>query len=738
MKLTHKLRLLFFAVSTIPLFISSAIMLVMNYKATVEDIYSYYDTFVDNAASSVSAFFHEKTSVASTLSKNDHVVNHEWSDIEASMKAVVADGTFEKIILAFNDGTYHNTGGGNPHFDGKQTSDNKSPTAKLSSIAIRDYFKDIITNNKAEKNMSYVSEPVVSLSNGVRQIMVCQTLHKNGHLNGMIAGSVSWNLFAKELETLQKQAKDTFGAEVKFLIVNDQGNIVYHWDDSMMVRVKEENGTKISVTSSIAELPQSFTEYAQRMVARDESFTTVEYNLDKTRELFSFCPIDGTYMTLGIFIERAPLFAQVRSLLSFAVIWLVFVTVLVLIVSFAFSRNIVMPLSTIANSFGTLATGAGDLTVRLTSREGGNDVMARISSNFNNFLGKLGDIIRSIQSEAAQLGNVSSNLNDNVSRTKNAINDINQKTDVLSKNAINLSASIEETTSTVHEISKTIESLNYQIGNQANSVNESSAAIEEMVANIQSVSNNLGRASKTFTELKGASETGRNTMEGVIESVKETAQHSQQLLEANELIETIASQTNLLAMNAAIEAAHAGDAGKGFSVVADEIRKLAEDTSEQSKKIAEMLRVVVSNIGNVVDQSTDANTVFEDISGQIGNVNDLMSEISMSMNEQAEGSQQVLESLRTMQNTTTLILNGSTEMNTGASMVQNEMVNLRDFAYQVKEVTQNVSDRMEQISTSVDSVASLSGENNSLSDNLYPVHPSAHHRAFCCWLVTMM
>ena len=694
-------------------------MLVMNYKATVEDIYSYYDTFVDNAAASVSAFFHEKTSVASTLSKNDHVVNHEWTDIEASMKAVVADGTFEKIILAFNDGTYHNTGGGNPYFDGKQTSDNKSPNAKLSSIAIRDYFKDIITNNKAEKNMSYVSEPVVSLSNGVRQIMVCQTLHKNGHLNGMIAGSVSWNLFANELEVLQKQAKDTFGAEVKFLIVNDQGNIVYHWDDNMMVRVKEENGAKISVTSSVNELPQDFSEYAQKMVARDESFMTVEYKLDNTSELFSFCPVDGTYMTLGIFIERAPLFAKIRSQLSFAAIWLIFITVLVLIVSFAFSKNIVMPLSTIANSFGTLATGAGDLTVRLASKEGGNDVMARISSNFNNFLGKLGDIIRSIQSEAAQLGNVSSNLNDNVSRTKNAINDINQKTDVLSKNAINLSASIEETTSTVHEISKTIESLNYQIGNQANSVNESSAAIEEMVANIQSVSNNLGRASKTFTDLKGASETGRNTMDGVIESVKETAQHSQQLLEANELIETIASQTNLLAMNAAIEAAHAGDAGKGFSVVADEIRKLAEDTSEQSKKIAEMLRVVVSNIGNVVDQSTDANTVFEDISGQIGNVNDLMSEISMSMNEQAEGSQQVLESLRTMQNTTTLILNGSTEMNTGASMVQNEMVNLRDFAYQVKEVTQNVSDRMEQISTSVDSVSSLSSENNNLSDNLY-------------------
>ena len=582
-----------------------------------------------------------------------------------------------------------------------------------------DYFKDIVTNNKAEKNMSYVSEPVVSLSNGVRQIMICQTLHKNGHLNGMIAGSISFDLFAKELQTLQEQAQETFGTNVKFLIVNDQGNIVYHWDDNMLVHVKEENGSKISVTSSISDLPSNFVEYAQKMISREKNFGVVGYTLDNTKELFSFAPIDGTYMTMGIFVDRDPMFAQIRSQLGFAAIWLVFVTLIVTVVSFIFSKRIVLPLSTIANSFGTLATGAGDLTVRLESKEDGNDVIARMSTSFNRFLEMLGNIIKSIQSEAEQLGNVSNNLNDTVSQTKTAIGDINGQTDTLSKNAINLSASIEETTSTVHEISKTIESLNYQIGNQANSVNESSAAIEEMVANIQSVSNNLGRASKTFTELKGASETGRNTMEGVIESVKETAQHSQQLLEANELIETIASQTNLLAMNAAIEAAHAGDAGKGFSVVADEIRKLAEDTSEQSKKIAEMLRIVVSNIGNVVDQSTDANTVFEDISGQIGNVNDLMSEISMSMNEQAEGSQQVLESLRTMQNTTTLILNGSSEMNSGAAMVQKEMVNLRDFAYQVKEVTQNVSQRMDQINNSVDSVSSLSGKNNQLSDDLY-------------------
>lgn len=369
MKLTHKLRALFFAVSTIPLFVSSAMLLIMNYKATVGDIYAYYETYVNNAASSVSAFFHEKVSVASTLSKVDGVINHDWENVSSSMKAVVSEGTYEKIILAFNDGTYHNTGGGNPYFDGKQTSDNKSPNAKLSSIAIRDYFKDIVTNNKAEKIMSYVSEPVVSLSNGVRQIMICQTLHKNGHLNGMIAGSISFDLFAKELQTLQEQAQKTFGTNVKFLIVNDQGNIVYHWDDNMLVHVKEENGSKISVTSSISDLPSNFVEYAQKMVSREKNFGVVGYTLDNTKELFSFAPIDGTYMTMGIFVDRDPMFAQIRSQLGFAAIWLIFVTLIVTVVSFIFSKRIVLPLSTIANSFGTLATGAGDLTVRLESKE---------------------------------------------------------------------------------------------------------------------------------------------------------------------------------------------------------------------------------------------------------------------------------------------------------------------------------------------------------------------------------
>ncbi len=597
------------------------------------------------------------------------------------------------------------------------TSDNNSPSASLSSIAGRDYFKEIITNNTGRLKLSKVSEPVVSLSNGVRQIMICQTVfNSKNQLNGMIAGSVSWDLFANELENVQNMARQTFGVPIKMVILNEKGTVVYHWNEDMVIHVEGQGSSKKTVSKTAADLPSAFKPYADQMVARKDDFHTVEYRLDGENCLFGFAPIGGTDMTLGIFIESSFLFRAIADQFKASILWFIFVMTAVTIFSFFFAKRLVVPMQVIANGLGGLATGGGDLTLKLPQR--GNDVISRISGNFNSFVDVLRDIIYSIIKNAEQLGGVSENLNSTVAETKTAISEITDQTDNLSQNAVNLSASIEETTSTVHEISKTIESLNVQIEVQSENVNNSSAAIEEMVANIQSVSTNLGRANRTFSELKGASENGRSTMDGVIESIKETAQHSEQLLEANDMIEAIASQTNLLAMNAAIEAAHAGDAGRGFSVVADEIRKLAEEAGEQSNRIAEMLRIVVDNIESVVNQSNAAGAAFENISVQIGEVNDLMSEVSYSMNEQAAGSQQVLESLKVMQDISNQILGGSSEMTSGAAMVQKEMGNLQDFAYQVKGVTQNVNSKMGVISKSVESVSSLADKNSQLSTTL--------------------
>ncbi len=717
MKLNFKLRISFFLISFIPVVASCAIILLMSLGSTRKEKSQYYDTFCINAAQNVSTFFGEKLAIVRSLSEFTEVGEHDWSVAKKPCTSIVGDGFFEKIILAKKDGTYHNTGSGNPYFDDMATSDNKSPNATLSSIAARDYFKEIVTNNTRQAKMGKVSEPVVSLSNGVRQIMVCHSIFDSeNQLSGMVAGAVSWDLFTKELDNLQAMARQTFGVPIKMVIVNAKGTVVYHWNEDLVIHVEETGGSKKTVTKTVADLPDNFRNYAEQMAAGKNDFHTVEYSLDGEKCLFGFAPIGGTDMTLGIFIERSFLFKAIADQFKASILWFIFVMTAVTIFSFVFAKRLVVPMQVIANGLGGLATGGGDLTLKLPQR--GNDVISRISGNFNKFVDVLRDIIFSIIKNAEQLGGVSENLNSTVADTKTAISEITDQTGNLSQNAVNLSASIEETTSTVHEIAKTIESLNGQISVQSENVNNSSAAIEEMVANIQSVSTNLGRANHTFNELKGASENGRSTMDGVIESIKETAQHSEQLLEANDMIEAIASQTNLLAMNAAIEAAHAGDAGRGFSVVADEIRKLAEEAGEQSNRIAEMLRIVVDNIESVVGQSNAAGEAFENISVQIGDVNDLMSEVSFSMSEQSAGSQQVLESLKVMQDISNQILGGSAEMTSGAAMVQKEMVNLQNFAYQVKDVTQNVNSKMGVISKSVESVSSLADKNSMLSTTL--------------------
>jgi len=190
-----------------------------------------------------------------------------------------------------------------------------------------------------------------------------------------------------------------------------------------------------------------------------------------------------------------------------------------------------------------------------------------------------------------------------------------------------------------------MEQLNGHVTEQAAAVAESSAAIEEMIANIRSVTNTLSQNTVNVRELQEASEIGHSSLSVVAADILEIAKESESLLEINSVMQTIASQTNLLSMNAAIEAAHAGTLGMGFAVVANEIRKLAESSAAQSKTISSVLKKIKSSIDKITKSTEGVLSKFDAIEDGVRTVASQENSILNAMEEQGHGSKQVLQAI---------------------------------------------------------------------------------------------
>ncbi len=367
--------------------------------------------------------------------------------------------------------------------------------------------------------------------------------------------------------------------------------------------------------------------------------------------------------------------AQIRSmLLRTSVVSFI----IVLVLSVVLYRLIIRRIKQVDDALGEIAEGAADLTRQLKADS--KDEIGSLARHFNTFAGNLRSIVLSMKAAHVELGSFGKDLGQSAATMEESSRDIDGKVAATRLGAARQVESVGEASGAVDRIASNLDGLARLIESQAASITQASAAIEEMIGNIGAVSGSIETMSGQFGLLASASEEGREAQSSTVDRISQIATHSEALFEANEVIATIASQTNLLAMNAAIEAAHAGEAGKGFAVVADEIRRLAEDASEQSDTIGGSLAKVQSAISEVVRASGVSASTFDAVASRIRDIDSLVQEVSRGMKEQGSATGEILEALRSMNEITAQVREGSVEMGSGNRRILEEMAKLREAA----------------------------------------------------------
>ncbi|MDR2808144.1 MAG: methyl-accepting chemotaxis protein [Spirochaetaceae bacterium] len=551
---------------------------------------------------------------------------------------------------------------------------------------------------------TFVSNPLVSQKTGNTCIMIAQTVKDRD-------GRIKAGLVAEMLLTQIDMSINAIDiGKTSYASLTDSSGLVFSSEKPDIVM-------SLDITKADEVLGyKGLSALAKDILSDDEVIGTFKDAVGATYFVFSTSVSGGNGWKINVCITRAAFFESLDSLIRVLMIVIASALVLSVAVTIILGHWIANPIKVVATYFAELSEGSADLSKRLTIQR--TDEIGILVQNFNTFLEKLAVIITEMKDVQQQISSSAINLSGGTQTAYNESERIGEIVGQIQEQVQEHKTKMSTSSEAIEDTSRRLSQLDKLIIEQSNAIAQSSSSIEEMTGNINAISNTIANIAYEFRTILSVSEQGKITQSNAKQKVNGISEQSSGLLDANAAIGNIAAQTNLLAMNAAIEAAHAGQAGRGFSVVASEIRRLAQTASEQSKDIGGKLRTIQESIQGVVSSFLATDQAFEDLNSRIKMMDDLVTSINYAMSEQKIACQQVLAATTAINEITVKVRVSSGEMTKENQIIVSIMEQLEQAANHIAAGTTIMINGIGKVELQTKDISVIASQNGGLVDRM--------------------
>lgn len=381
---------------------------------------------------------------------------------------------------------------------------------------------------------------------------------------------------------------------------------------------------------------------------------------------------------------------------------ILFIIALIIATYFIFLQRMIKPLAEVQNAMKKIA--AGDYTIKVAYNN--DDEIGNLVKSVESVTTSSSQIIKNIRKRAADVTKVANEESINMDNCRKSTDDIVLAIDRINSSAAEENEILGKSKECITSVEQNINEFENLVATENDAIDTAKESVEKILTVVRNMNTLNSKSDSNMQLLQQTSEQSASQFEIVSNQIDDISKHAAQMLETNTIIASITEQTNLLAMNASIEAAHAGEAGKGFAVVADEIRKLAEQTRKQSEGIEKVIKDITSSIEQVsaVSVSTskslhesiinmrETKKSFEGISAAVKDGENLSSMISESLDTVVISSNSVKDSFESIKHNNSIVTEGTAQAQQKMDALSGEICKIGEDAHRVSKIVENLSE----------------------------------------------